>query len=226
MSLLANHGLIGGQRDVIRHFGTSFQIATNSATIVPLGGMVTGDFVYVKFCVGSSGRTGSISTTGGQSWTLTQDNTFGTLGESWTAWCVFNGTWGANPVFAISGSLVAKVYVMHVFRSVVGLNWAIDVAMGFSGDVAVTVHPITGQTVISNLGLTIASWQGLNDVYSGTTAFGWRLLGAESYDDPGPNSRTLSFAYKIGGPGPTGNVNKTTLNAVDTKHTIITFSNT
>lgn len=224
MSLLVNHKLIGTATIPITYFGSSNQGSGNSATLTPPSSMLAGDFVYVKFCVGSSGRTGSISNGGGQSWTLTQDNTFGSLGESWTATCVFNGTWSANPVFAISGTLVAKVYIMFVFRG--SPTWTVDVPMAATNLGSGLTQTVIGQTATQARVLTIASWQTSNEAASGTSsANSWLLLGNETYGNSGPNNRALSFAYRIGGVGATGNVSKTYANSVSCKTTIVTYYN-
>jgi len=190
-----------------RFFGFATVPADNASNggspmvVTPPANMVSGDLTWVSFLrAGAGPETASIPVTGGQSWTLTQDRNT-SLPEIWTAWCTFNGTWSANPQFAITGTSVAKSAQMFVVRSnKVGAVWAVD---QYSSLVTTSVgggvfdQTITGVTNTNNRVVTIAravvSVSGYT--YSSHTPLNWIWMGGQNFRNTGSNNKNILYGY-------------------------------
>jgi hypothetical protein len=204
MSLIQHHMMLGNTPIV--YFGSANvpnDNVINSASpmiITPPSNMKAGDFVFVHMYCGSNGpRTGSISVTGGQTWTLTKDRS-SSLPEIWHAWCTFNGTWSANPRFDISGSAITKSTIMHVFRPPrTTAVWAVDQAVVLSsvggGTDTTTITGVTntgrGVTIVANINADVSN------TYTSLSGTNWRKLGGAQYRNPGANAKASSYAYQI-----------------------------
>lgn len=161
-------------------FGTASTPAdngTNTTTpvvVTPPSGMMAGDLVFVTVVNGTSSGTVAVSQAGGQSWTsLTQQNVTNCRTRSF--WCVFNGTWSANPSFSGRTGTYALSARMLVFRPKNGAaaSWVVDAAESSSTYTApgspytVTIPSIT--TTV-NGALVIATWSAADDNTWGSLA--------------------------------------------------------
>jgi len=198
------HSLLGGTTNQIISWGGINYITGSGVVIVPPANMRAGDLVYVYSIVGGGGvRALSILNTGGQSWTTLQirNQEVSGLPGIWDSWCVFNGTWTANPQFSISGSLVSKASVMMVFRPpVVGGTWATDIGPtqgGVAG--AGPVYTMPGITnTVDKPNVTVFVLMNYGEYASGPTgAAYWDMIGNNWYTFGGANERNGSFLYQI-----------------------------
>jgi hypothetical protein len=230
MSVIRHHNLAGSRQQEIQYIGSS--LAQNVTPIVPPSNMRAGDLVYVLSAVGSAAlRSLTISTTGGQSWSSTKVRDGSVSGSTsiWVSWCTFNGTWSANPVFTISGTIVAKGHAMHAFRAPKeGAVWATDAAPSAHGvSLAGTTYTLSSITNAQNKVVTIFALDAGGDWSSTTGAF-WYKLGANEYEFTGANLVRYFFAYKIqgykgGSPGATGTCAITTNSGVTSIATRVSF---
>lgn len=233
MSLLRHHNLLTGQYSRITHYGSAGPFLGDSVALEPPPNMRSGDLVYVYSTVGSGSlRSLTKPNTGGQTWftTKVRDGDVSGIPSIWISWCQFNGTWSANPVFAISGSTVAKGHVMHVFRAPkLNPTWAVDQGPTISGTGASSSKVITGQTNTQPKNVTIGSIESGADSVTGNVAgAGWYRAGDPDYQITGANARMLSFAYQVQGyrripVGPTGNATITTLTGISGIDSIYSF---
>lgn len=209
------HSLLGGTTNQIISWGGINYITGSGTSITPPAGMKVGDLVYVWSVVGGGGiRALSILNTGGQSWNVLQirDQNVSGLPGIWDSWCIFNGTWTANPQFSISGSLVSKASVMMVFRPpVVGGTWTTDIGPaqgGLAG--AGPVYTMPGITnTVAKPNVTIFVLSNYGTYAAGPVTAHWRIVGNNWYTFGGANERNGSFIYQIQGfvqpVGATGN---------------------
>jgi hypothetical protein len=164
---------------------------TNSAdgvVITPPGSMTTGQFVIVYMMVrANSSITQQIDVTGGQNWhyrarQLGGTNVSAALRE-W--WCIFNGTWAANPGWSELSAADSVQAWMVVFDGV-DQTYPIDVqwASGTTTDnTSTTVAATTFNTVTDNAWALIAfasgddnTWTVDNSVTNLESTAYWRCL--------------------------------------------------
>lgn len=206
-------GLPGGNITYFASVGNPTDNGSSTAsprTIAPPASMQVGDLVYLHSMVSATDRTHSISADGGQTWNTPGaglNNVFQIF------WCRFNGTWGANPSVAISGSAQAKSLVMHVFRPTdTSKQWAVDQGPNYNLSPSGADHNITGVTNTNASTVTIASWTfgNANALYSNIQGLGWVSAGSAQYRNTATSGNSTSFAYKIMAfAGVTSNVQKT-----------------
>jgi len=157
-----------------------------------------------------------ISNTGGQTWNVL--GTFGGTGIDPPTvkifYCVFNGTWSANPSVAFVTATPVNSVMMHVFRPSNPSNiWYPGVALT-SGTWTDTSAPfvanITGITPVSNSNVSIAAWfAGAAVIWSALSGTGWNVLGSAQYRNLAGGDQSISFAYKVQySPTATGDVSK------------------
>jgi len=133
--------------------------ATTGVTITPQTAMRTNDLVLV-YCQSRASATWSVTTTGGQTW-----NDAGAIGAAGPYgrlyWCVFNGTWSANPVFTSTVGTATSA-IMHSFCApdTTG-TWAVDNALAtatFTAPSTPFTVTRTGVTTTGSIGVVLASW--------------------------------------------------------------------
>lgn len=202
MSLLRRYNLLAGAKSEIIHFASAGPFQGDSVALVPPSGMRSGDLVYVYSTVGSGSlRSLTKPNTGGQTWfqTKIRDADVSGIPSIWVNWCQFNGTWSANPVFAISGSTIAKGHVMHVFRAPkLTPTWAVDQGPNISGTGITDSKQITGVTNTQPKNVTIGSVEtGADTVTGNVDGAGWYRSGDPDYQITGANARMVSFAYQV-----------------------------
>lgn len=201
---LARHRMLGGftKQEQITYYGSAFALG-NVGTLVPPTGMRQGDLVYVYSTVSSgSFRSLTISPTGGQTWNTTKirDGSVSGSRSLWISWAIFNGTWSANPAFAISGTTVSKGYIMHVSRAPKqNAVWAVDQGPTTSNVTSVsTTYTAPGLTNTQPKTVTIFCFDcGLNWVSTGGA--NWYRTGVAQYEITGANNHTVFFAHNIQG---------------------------
>lgn len=167
-------------------------------TITPPSGMQAGDFVIVTQHQRGS-ATFSIGVDGGQSWT-THTRVTNTNQAIQQHWCVFDGTWDANPRFDFSAGTNTNVQ-MHVFRSVDGNDgWEVDTAQSAGTFSAPSGPPydvtITGATPNDTHTLAIATWATEDDnTWGQASGTGWNTLGAAQYRNTSGSDTSTTYAY-------------------------------
>lgn len=193
--------------------GTLFNTAPPA--VVPPASMLSGDLVFAVPAVRSSSATLAVSNAGGQTWNaLTLQTASGSINFQ-AYWCIFNGTWSANPSFVSSaGATVCISVILGVARPTVGSNtWAVDVAQttnNFSAPVSPFDVTATGKTAIASSTITFFVWVSTDDNTWGLQTVGFSNVGAAQYrnvDTGSARDMSLSLAYKVlNAPGITGDV--------------------
>lgn len=203
-------------------FGISMNIAdtgsyTTPSTVVltPVSSMVAGDLVYFYGLHYDSSATENmtISADGGQSWTSA-----GALINAVTDlrvkayWCRFDGTWDTSPSMAMVGSDNGRMAGMMVFRPTTGSNtWAVDQAQAYTnigtpvGGVVTLPAVTNAQTSTVTIGLYYLL---TTKVFAAVSGTGWVGAGDTQYRNLADTDRTMSFVYKLGGSGSTGDVGR------------------
>jgi hypothetical protein len=133
-----------------------------TVTVTPPGSMVANDYVVVvvSYRTNSSSRVLSVSDAGGQTWVSGTQINSGVLAVSRVFHCRYDGTWDANPVFAVDTGTNPLSAGMLVFRGV-DTTTAIDVAESGASYSApgtpfdVTIPEITTAT---NGAMAVAIW--------------------------------------------------------------------
>ena len=201
--------------------GGSNTTATNPTAVAPPGGMLAGDLVLMIAQVRYTSGTLAISNTGGQTWTR-------------LFWCIYNGTWSANPSVSFSAAgTYAFTVVMHVFRpSNTSSAWVVDVAQ-VSSSYAAPGPPYTVQNpsinTIRDADLVLAVWASTDDNTWGALTAGWYTPGSDQYRNNPPgagNDQSQTHAYRIMAPaGATGifSKNQLTLGGDAGRRLIIAF---
>ena len=183
---------------------------TNPTIVTPPAGMQVGDLVIFSGRSRATSGTLDISATGGQTWKVTTQVNQSNC-RTRVFWCVFNGTWSANPSISF-GSATCNTAVMHVFRPPsTNFTWLLDVAE--SGGVyaapttpfIVTIPSITSLTINA---LVVAFWASADDNTWGSLTAGWNVLGSAQYRNTSGSDGSQTFAYKFQDRGATGNVSK------------------
>jgi hypothetical protein len=178
---------------------------TAPCVVTPPGSMQAGDLVFVTVCFSGTSGTLTVSETGGQSWTsLTTRNQ--TRNRTRSFWCVFNGTWSANPSFTGSGSsnVIAR---MLVFRADGGTltTWVVTAAES-SATYAAPSTPFTvthsGVTTLYDNDLVIVGWTSADDNTWGTlngSTHSWTAVAGEAQirNTSGTYQQSVTHAYMI-----------------------------
>jgi len=190
---------------------------TNTASptaVTPPSGMQKGDLVILWATARTSGVSQSISETGGQTWyALTQRQQTNCCSRAF--WCVFNGTWSANPSVTMGGTACNTV-TMLVFRGDYGTNtqWQIDVEGGgiYSAPASPYTVTINGITTTSNNELVVALWSSSDDNTWGSLTSGWTALSPAQVRNTSGSDNSATHAWKIQATaGATGNVSQNQL---------------
>jgi len=162
--------------------------------------MQAGDLVFITAC--TSGATQpAISETGGQTWTaLTQQ--VQTRNRAKSFWCIFNGTWDADPSVTLTSSANNTVRML-VFRPNGGTNstWEVDVAES-SGLYSSPSNPytvtITGITTQTDGALVIAGWTSADDNTWGSLTGGWTVISpAQVRNTSGSFDQSVTHAWMV-----------------------------
>lgn len=167
-------------------------LGANTVAVTPPASMLENDFVILTAGVKSGSSGIAISEAGGQEWNdITLVDGTGTRFQA--RWCVFNGTWGADPSVAIT-TAVATTAVMHVFRSsLADPLWQINVSQ-----VSGTSLTITGVTTTVRSTLSIATWHSsANSLFTSLTGTGWVTTGSAQYRNLDGSDATIKFAHRI-----------------------------
>lgn len=130
--------------------------ATATLTITPPTTLRQGDLVIVS-CQSRNSTTWSIGVTGGQTWTSeTAYDRAATDCFCRVFWCVFNGTWSANPRFDSTSSTCTTAF-MNVFRGrTTNEIWIEDVAQADVDNAAAATITLTGFSFSGNAANCVA----------------------------------------------------------------------
>lgn len=198
---------------VIPFDSSSATNATTTITLTPPAGIKTGDLVVVV-CESKASTTWTNSTTGGQTWTA--EAGFGgpsSVPSSRIFWCVFNGTWSANPVFT-STSGTGTTANMIVFRAAtVKDTWAIDVAQStstFTAPSSPFTVTITGVTTVANNVVALGVIASNDDnTYGSLSGTGWKNLPLSQCRNVASTDMSMTAMHQVRAtPGATNNVSK------------------
>jgi hypothetical protein len=214
----------------IRYIGSAATPADSSGAVgvadptavTPPGDLESGDLVLMIGHQRATAATLAVSATGGQSWT--SETAIGTtLVTARVFWCIYNGTWSADPSVDFSATTCNSVQ-MHAFRPPSGTGFSLNVAQ-VELDTAGSPATITGQTTTgTNPTLTVAGWFTADDnTWGAISGTGWVELGFAQYRNTSGSDQSSAYAW-FSSPtgGATGNVTQTQLaNGPDAGSTFI-----
>lgn len=167
----------------------------DTLTIVPPASMVSGDLVVVvAYQRGNFAQ--SINNSGGQTWTTESEHRY-VGGSTYLYWCVFNGTWSANPTFDSAATADCFVAEMMVFRSGAS-TWAVDVTPTFSTYSAPAVDLVTvpGITTVTNNAVIIFVTSAEDNTQWAVQTAGWTANPAYVVSGNGSDGG-MSMVYRI-----------------------------
>lgn len=175
---------------------------TNSSPItsIPPVGMLEGDLVWVIADAGNPAAVITNTGTGGQVWTANAQQNSG-FQSARTFYCIFNGTWSANPIWSASGGFNAFGVVMHVFRWL-GLNPVtidvVNVAQSYQNTPSNVNVSITGITTIRPNALILAFWSCTRVRTWTLQTAEWANPGAAQYRNTGGSTgESIATAYLV-----------------------------
>jgi hypothetical protein len=181
----------------------------NPTVITPPASMQAGDLVVVLAQSRAASGTLAVSQAGGQAWTsLTQHNV--TTCRRRIFWCIFNGSWSANPSITI-GTTCNSAFML-VFRGTAAKWNIIADQVVANATVAAPVSPYTitiaGRTIGANA-VAIAMWNVIAaNTFASLAGAGWSKTGlAAQYRNTSGSDQSASFAYWLG-QGATGSVSQ------------------
>lgn len=240
MSLIRNHILL--TKNFLAFYGITSKptdlggnVATGTNGLNPIAspptGMKSGDLVVVFIEARTSGRTCTILDAGGQSWTFNTSGEGGNTPQLFLAWCTFNGTWSATPVFQILGSSAPCQSQMLVFRPNKGTVWAFDQATSYVSSSSSASNTMTGVTNTKRENVTIGLFFVQNtETFSSISGAGWNIIGSQIRHSNSIGG-TIIIAYQLQGykpggmlVGATGNCTITISNAQAWRTLIQSFS--
>lgn len=197
------------------------QAEPGTLTITPPGSMASGDLVLVFCDVGNpqGADVWSVNNDGGQSWTRDLNNQSIISGVQGVAVyrCTFDGTWDANPAFAVAGTGGNNhaSAVMLVYRPPSGYTggWSVDTtpaATSYNAPSTPFTVTVTGQTPSHNQSATVACWKANDDnTWGSLSGSGWAVAGDAQYRNTAAGDISLSFAHYLHDTAAaTGNVSK------------------
>lgn len=173
--------------------------AVTSISITPPTSMTSGDLVVVYTTIKSSSAASAItrSNDGGQTWNDLSEIANGTTSYSRAFWCIYDGTWDANPAFDIDTAATTITGRMLVFRPDSGATVAVDVAetgASHTGSTTVTVPEINSLT---DGAVVIALVDSQDDnTYTGPTA-PWTTPTPSQIRNLAGSDMSMSAAYQI-----------------------------
>lgn len=206
----------------ITYFNSASTPADNGTSVVtptavtPPASMVTGDLVLLIGQTRAAAATIEVSETGGQSWTAAHVGVISNTNVSARIFFArYNGTWGADPSLAFTGTAGgAHTVVMHVFRPTSGsLSWGQDgslVELDFTAPSTPFTVTITGRTTGQASTVTLAGWFTPDDnTWGSLSGTGWVVTGAAQYRNTAGQDSSATFAHNIQtSAGATNNVSK------------------
>lgn len=183
--------------------GTS---ATSPVSVTPPGSMVAGDLVIAILYARNASATFGISNTGGQTWTShsSHQGTTATL-TTGVYYCIYNGTWSANPSFTFSSTTNTNV-VLQVFRPTAGSStWGVETA---SGNTDILLHSNVSNTTsnasffnfttTNNKVVCLAIFTADDDnTWGSLSGSGWAIAGGAQYRNTSGNDVSSSYAYNV-----------------------------
>ncbi len=180
-----------------------------TVAVVPPADCKLGDLVLIHSQYrGTSAPTTTISNTGGQTWTaLTAYN--GTNVYCRWFWCIFDGTWDANPSVTITTGSLAMTETMYVFRNV-NTSTPFDVAQTV-GTFAAPASPydvsLASITTTSNYACAVFSWASADDNTWWLQTANWSTAGnAQNRNTTGSDQSSCEACRTLATAGATGAV--------------------
>lgn len=178
--------------------------------VTPPTGMVSGDLVCMVGQQRATGATLAISNNGGQSWT--SETAIGITNQTDRLfWCVYDGTWDADPSVDFSATTCNSVQ-MHVFRPPsASYTWSVNQALAETED-ATSPYANPGQTTTgTDSTLSLVGWFTADDnSWDAPSGTGWEQTGTAQYRNTSGSDQSASYAHYIQATGgATGAVSKT-----------------
>jgi hypothetical protein len=177
---------------------------TQITAVTPPGSMTAGMLVWMTATNHASSGTVAISEAGGQTWTsLTQRNA--TRCRMRNFWCIFNGTWSANPSVDCGGT-TNNIVRLLAFQGDYGTQtgWAVDASESSATYTAPTTPftvTIPSITTATDGALVIATWTSVDDnswsSLSGSTHTYTALTPAQVRNTSGTYDGSQSHAWMI-----------------------------
>jgi hypothetical protein len=186
----------------------------DALTVTPPPSMVAGDLVLLigQLQVTTAGQMGSVTFTGGQSWSSASAVTGANDQVMVLYWCQFNGTWSSDPGIqsaAQSGTQPFTI-ILHVFRpSAVGA-WTVDVAIAGGAEASQDPMVVSDVTPTKSDNVSIAGiCIGSAVTVASVSGSGWVLAtigGANQMRNLAGGDQTAALAYRLqGSPAATAN---------------------
>lgn len=204
--------------------GRSQTFANGVITLTPPHGMTTGQLVVMSLTTNSNTASGSIVSTGGQTWTPIVNTGTG-VGRLFHWWASYNGSWTSNPSVSGSANGLGLVASMLVFDSgsdgsytwnfeaaKSGSTTAVGTALFIPNGTVVTQNPKTltvgfwgadSRRQIADLSPLTSSW-----AHTGMTPYYLNVLGTEAlqgwaYNTQESSNITLPAIAKVADVNPT-----------------------
>lgn len=180
------------------HEGTN---TTTPTVVTPPGSMAAGDLVYLCGATKTNTSTLTISEAGGQAWNELAQQSAGANRALRGFWCVFDGTWDADPSIAFSAVTTFASAVMLVLRPDTGETASLSVE-GSSQNGAAPATPfdvtLTGVTTVQADEVVIAMQMTADDNELTVQTAGWTQAGgAGRFDNLSGNDGALAVVYKV-----------------------------
>jgi hypothetical protein len=177
--------------------------------VTPPTGMVAGDLACFIGQQRATGATLAITEAGGQTWT--SEAAIGiTNVTARLFWCVFDGTWDANPSIDF-GATTCNSVQMHVFRPPSATYaWSVNQALAETED-ATTPYTNPGQTTTGTAPtVSLVGWFTADDnLWDAAADAGWLSLGESQYRNTSGSDQSASYSHKVQvAAGDTGSVSK------------------
>lgn len=167
--------------------------------LVPPVGMQAGDLVVMigQLQVAATGQI-TVSEAGGQSWSAIAEQTGNDLTLA-RAWCIFDGTWDADPslAFAAQSGTQPATAILHVFRAATGFHWQVDTPFAGATEASASPVVISGITPNRPNNFTLAVWAVPNvSTWGATSSTNWAPIGIVQARNTAGTDQSMCFAYQ------------------------------
>lgn len=144
----------------------------------------------------------SLSATGGQSWNSLTQQVYGTTATRRIFWCIFNGTWSAQPALTnTTGTAALSSEMFTWYPCDTTHDWHVDVAQ-VTSDSAAPANPynmiVPSITTVHDKAVVFALWNSTDDNSFSLSTAGWTAIGPPSgFQNINGSDQCLLAAYKI-----------------------------
>jgi len=177
-----------------------------TVAVAPPASMQVGDLVVMvsQQRVNATGAPMNVLATGGQTW-----NTLGQIEDDAAHiafrvfWCLFDGTWTANPSVSVGSVTLPLSVVMHVFRPTsTDMLWAIDVAQAQAAFDAPELETesvlLDSRTTAHASTVTLGFWTTADArAWLSMSGSGWSAFTPAQYENKLANYQTSTYGRNI-----------------------------